>query len=134
MAGFSNHCAQAVINHFFRNISQSSPTTLYLALCVADPTDVTATALTQEVTGAWYARQAIQFEAPSSATDVVTANTAQITYSAVTDSAVTVTHWAIYDALTNGNLLASGAFTASKVLNVDDVFVVNSGDLTLSFE
>ena len=134
MAGFSNHLAQATINHFFRNQAVSSPAALYLALFVADPTDVTSTALTQEVAAGWYARKSIQFEAPSDATDVITANTAQLTFSAVTDNAVTVTHWGIFDALTNGNLLASGAFSSSKVLNVDDVFVVNSGDLTLTFD
>lgn len=134
MAGFSNHLAQATINHFFRNVSQSSPGAHYLALFVQDPTDITATALTREVSGAWYARQVVQFDAPADGTDVTTANTAQLTYNAVTGSAITVTHWGVFDASTNGNLLASGEFTATKVLNVDDVFVVNSGDLVLTFD
>lgn len=134
MAGFSNHLAQAAINHFFRNQSVSAPSSHYLALFVADPTDVTATALANEVSAAWYARQAVAFEAPADLTDVITANTAQITFSAVTSNAVTVTHWGIFDAATNGNLLGSGAFTVSKVLNVDDVFVVNGGDLVLTFD
>jgi hypothetical protein len=134
MAGFSNHLAAAAINHFFRNQSVAAPSAHYLALCVADPTDVTATALSNEVSAAWYGRQAIAFEAPSSGTDVDTANSAQVTYSAVTGAAVTVPYWAIFDASTNGNLLASGAWATSKVLNVDDVFVVNGGDLILTFE
>lgn len=134
MAGFSNHLAQAVINHFFRNTTQSSPATLYLALFVADPTDVTTTALANEVSAAWYARQVVQFEAPDNATDVTTANTAQIAFSAVTSAAVAITHWGVFDALTNGNLLGSGALTTSKTLNVDDVFVVSGGDLVLTFD
>jgi hypothetical protein len=134
MAGFSNNLAQATINHFFRNVSQSAPANHYLALFIADPTDVTATALTNEVSASWYARQSISFDAPSNATDVITANTAQILFSAVTGTAVTVTHWGIFDASTTGNLMCSGAFATSKTLNVDDVFVVNSGDLTLTFD
>ena len=134
MAGFSNHLAQAVINHFFRNTTQSSPANLYLALFLADPTDVTTTALANEVAATWYARRQVQFEVPANATDVNTANTAQITYSAVTGAAVTVTHWGVFDALTNGNLLGSGALTTAKTLNVDDVFVINGGALVLTFE
>ncbi len=134
MAGFSNHLAQAVINHFFRNQSVSAPSSHYLALFVADPTDVTATALTNEVSGSWYARKTVAFESPSDATDVVTANTAAVTFDAVTTAAVTVSHWGIFDASTVGNLLASGEFTTAKVLNVDDVFVVNAGDLTLTLD
>lgn len=134
MAGFSNHLAQASINHFFRNISQSAPTSHYLALFIADPTDVTATALSNEVTGAWYARQVVAFDAPAGGTDVTTANTAKITFPATTDNAVTVTHWGVFDALTTGNLLASGALDSSKVLNVDDVFVLNTGELVLTFD
>lgn len=134
MAGFSNHLAQAAINHFFRNQPVSAPANHYLSLFVADPTDVTSAALTNEISAAWYARQAVSFEPPSDAADVVTENTAQVTFHAVTDSAVTVTHWGIFDASTVGNLLASGEFATSKVLNVDDVFVVNAGDLTLTFD
>jgi hypothetical protein len=134
MAGFSNHLAQATINHFFRNVSQSAPTNHYLALFVADPTDVTGTALSNEISAGWYGRQQVQFDAPADGTDVTTANAAQLTYSAVTGSAVTVTHWGVFDTATNGNLLASGAFSTTKVLNVDDVFVVNSGDLVLTFD
>lgn len=134
MAGFSNHLAQAAINHFFRNQSVSAPSAHYLALAVQDPTDVTSAALSAEVTGAWYARQSVQFEAPSDATDVSTTNTAQVVFPATTGSAVTVTHWMVFDALTNGNLLGSGALTVSKTLNVDDVFVVNGGELVLTFD
>lgn len=134
MAGFSNHLAQATINHFFRNVSQSSPTNRYLALFVADPTDITTTALSNEVSAGWYARQSVQFDAPADGTDVTTANTAQLTFNAVTGSAVTVTHWGIFDASTTGNLLASGAFSSTKVLNVDDVFVVSAGALVLTFD
>lgn len=134
MAGFSNDLAQKVINHFFRNVTISSPTNHYLALFVADPTDVTATALSNEISADWYSRKSVSFDAPADGTDVNTANTAQITFSAVTGSAVTVTHWGIFDASTSGNLQASGAFSTTKVLNVDDVFVVNSGDLVLTFD
>ena len=131
MSGFSTNLAQKVINHFFRNVSQTATAATYLALFVADPTDDNVTA--NEVSAAWYGRQQVTSWAAPVGTGATTSNSNQIVYSAVTDAAVTVTHWAIYDAATSGNLLGSGALTSTKVLNVDDVFVANAGELVLDF-
>lgn len=132
MAGFSTHLAQALINHVFRGQTYSAPTHAYLALFVADPTDNNVTS--NEVTGSWYGRQSVTSWTAPTGTGVATANSNQIVFNAVSGSAVTVTHWGLYDASATGNLLASGAFSSSKVLNVDDVLAVNAGDLTLTFE
>lgn len=132
MAGFSTHLAQALINHVFRNQDYAGPNGIYLALFVADPTDNNVTA--NEVTGSWYARQSVSSWTAPTGTAVATANSNQVVFNAVSGSAVTVTHWGLYDAVSTGNLMASGAFTTSKVLNVDDVLAVNAGDLVLTFE
>ena len=134
MAGFSNHLAQATINHFFRKQPVTGPAAHFLALFSSDPTDVTSTALTRELAGAWYARQAVAFDVPVDTADVSTANTAGLTFPAVTVSTVTATHWGVMDASTVGNLLASGEFTVPKVLNVDDVPKLNAGELVLTFD
>ncbi len=132
MAGFSTFLAQAAINHFVRRVAQPVPAGTYLAMCVADPTDNNITA--NEVTGAWYARQNITAWSAPIGTGTTTANSNQVSFPAVTGNAVTLTHWAIYDAATSGNLLFSGALTVSKVLNVDDVLVINASDLSLDFQ
>lgn len=132
MAGFSTHLAQALINHVFRGQSYTAPTSVYLAMFVADPTDNNVTA--NEVSGAWYARQEVTSWAAPVGSGVSTSNSNQIVFSAVTGSAVTITHWGIYDAVTTGNLLASGVLPAPKVLNVDDVLALNANDLVLTFE
>lgn len=132
MAGFSTHLAQALINHVFRGQAYTSPSSVHLALFVADPTDNNLTA--NEVVGSWYGRQPISSWTAPTGTGVATANSNQIVFSAVTGSPVTVTHWGLYDAANSGNLLASGAFSATKVLNVDDILAVNAGDLQLTFE
>lgn len=137
MSGFSEDLSQKICNYFFRNATGGTPPTsqCYLGLCIADPTDNTATALTNEISAGWYARQSISFDAPSiSAGTVITANTGTVTFPAVTGSAVTVTHWALFDALTTGNLRASGALTASKVLNVGDVPTWAAGDFDLTLD
>ena len=131
MSGFSVYSAQKVFPFLFGRDANTMPPGNYLALCVADPTDENITA--NEVSAAWYARQAVgAWQAPTG-TSTTTSNSNQVTFPAVTGSAVTVTHWGIYDAISGGNLLASDALTAAKVLNVNDVFVVNPGDLTLNF-
>lgn len=132
MAGFSTHLAQALINHVFRGQNYAAPNGIYLALFVADPTDNNITA--NEVTGAWYGRQSVNSWAAPTGTAVSTANSNRVVYNAVSGSAVTVTHWGLYDAATSGNLLASGAWTQPKLLNIDDVLAVNANDLTLAFE
>ena len=134
MSGFSNHSAQQVINHFIRRIAQPVPDGTFLALMTADPTD--ANDSSKEVTGAWYARQEVtSWLAPVNATDYTyTANTNDIAFNAVTGGAATVTHYAVYDALTAGNLLSSGPFPTTKVLNVDDVPTLKAGEGILKFK
>lgn len=132
MAGFSTHLAQALINHVFRGQTYSAPSSVYLALFVADPTDNNVTS--NEATGSWYTRQQVTSWTAPVGTGVTTANSNQIVFNAVTGQAVTITHWGLYDGVSTGNLLASGQFASSKVLNVDDVLAVNANDLKLTFE
>lgn len=132
MAGFSTQLAQDIANCFFKNTAKTGPGTLYLALFTGNPTDDTATAISKEVSGGWYTRQIIAFGAPSALDPVTISNTGQIIFNAVTTSATNVTYWGIFDASTAGNLMCSDAFATTKILNVDDVFVVNIGDCVLS--
>lgn len=132
MSGFSTYLAQKLIDHTLRGAAYTAPANLYLALFTADPTDDNVTA--NEVTGAWYGRKSITSWTAPVGTGTVTSNSNALTFNAVSGSAVTVTHWGLYDALTSGNLMFSGAWDVSKVLNVDDVFTVNAGDLDLDFQ
>ena len=137
MSGFSTFLAQAVINHFVRRVSQPVSAGTYLALFVADPTDNNITA--NELSGAWYARQSIASWSAPTGTGTSTSNSNQVAFDAVTDNAVSVSYWGIYDAPASGNLLFSGPFMSGgspvvKVLNVDDVFIVNASDFGLDFQ
>lgn len=132
MAGFSNYLAQAVINHFVRRSTQSVPAGMHLALFVADPTDANDT--TKEVVAAWYGRQSVSSWSVPSGTVTSTSNSNAVTFNAVTGAPVTITHWGLYDAATSGNLLYSGALSASKTLNINDQFVVDAGALVLDFQ
>lgn len=134
MSGFSNDLAQKVISHFFRGVTISAPANHYVSFFTEDPTDVTATAATKELSAPWYVRKPISFDAPSDATDVTTANSAQVTFDAVTGSAATITHWGVWDTVSGGNLQASGAWPTPKVCNVGDIPVIATGELVLQFD
>jgi hypothetical protein len=132
MSGFSTYLAQAVLNHVLRGAAYTPPAGTYLALAVADITDDNVTA--NEVTGAWYARQQVTSWAAPVGSGVSTSNSNAMAYSAITGSAVSVTHWGLYDAATSGNLLACGVFTDAKVGNVNNRLRVAAGEIALSFD
>ena len=126
MAEMSNYLENALINATLRNTSYTSPTTTYLALYTSDPTDAdTGT----EVTGGSYARQAITFGAPSNG---VTTNSAAIEFPQATASWGTVTHVAIRDASSSGNLLFHTPLDTSKTIANGDVFKITTGSLSVT--
>lgn len=126
MAEMSNYLENALINATLRNTSYTSPTTVYLALYLDDPTDAdTGT----EISGGSYARQAITFGAPSNGTST---NSAAIEFPAATANWGTITHVGIRDALTSGNLLYHTALDASKTINNGDIFKILTSNLSVT--
>ena len=113
----SNYLRGKVTDHVLRNVSYTSPTTVYVSLHTSDPT-VNGTAGT-EISAAWYARQPAAFSVQVTAGQ--TTNSGTITYPGVATSAVTVTHFAIWDAATLGNMLEFAPLSASKTFSITDV-------------
>jgi hypothetical protein len=145
MAAFTDFSENKIIDWLFRaqaiGITGASaaagtgPTSLYVGLLTANPTDSTAGT---EVTGGSYARvavtsslanwagtQAAASTVASSGTSGTTSNNAAITFPAPTANWGTITGVGIYDATTAGNLLIYSALTTSKT--------VNNGDAAPSF-
>ena len=128
MSALSNDLETKLINHILRNTQHTTPgTSIYIALFTDDPgEDASGT----EVTGGSYVReQCSSWDAP---TDGATANTAAITFTQATASWGTVSHVAIFDAETVGNMLFYGALTASKAIDDGDTFEIPAGDLDVS--
>jgi hypothetical protein len=126
MAEMSNYLENALINATLRNTSFTSPTTVYVALYTTDPTDPNTGT---EVSGGSYARVAVTFGAPSNG---VSTNSANVEFPTCTSSWGTITHIGIMDALTTGNLLYHTALTTSKVIDVDDIFRITTGNLSVT--
>ena len=125
MAEMGNYLETALINAVLRNTSYTSPTTTYLALYTSDPTDAdTGT----EITGGSYVRQAITFGSPSNGTST---NSAAVEFPQATADWGIISHVAIRDAVTSGNLLFHTALDASKTINNGDVFKITAGNLSV---
>ena len=108
----------------------TGPATLYVGLLTAAPSD---SAAGTEVSGGSYARVAVTSglsawagtqgagtTVASTGTGGTTSNNAAITFPAPTANWGVVTHFAIYDAATAGNLLYWAALTTSKTINNGD--------------
>jgi len=130
MSDMTNYLEAALMNHTFRNSAYSSPTTVYLALfTTATADDGTGT----EVTGGSYARQPVAFAAGSQVNGAYQiANSADVEFPIATANWGTVTHAAMFDALSGGNMLIHGALTTSRTVNTNDQIKFSAGDLKLS--
>ncbi len=122
----SNYLENALINVTLRNTSYTSPTTVYVSLHTADPTDAgTGT----EVSGGSYVRKSATFAAPSNG---VSATSADVTFDQATASWGTITHIGIWDAESTGNMLYHTPLTTSKTIDSGDIFKIASGSLTVT--
>jgi hypothetical protein len=113
----SNYLRGKITDHVLRNVAYASPATVYVALHTSDPT-VNASPGT-EIGAAWYVRQPAAFAAQVTAGQ--TANSGTITYPGVEGSAVTVTHFSLWDSATLGNMLEFAPLSANKTFQVTDV-------------
>lgn len=124
---FSNYLENKVLDHVFGGVAYTAPATLYVGLFTTDPGEAgTGT----EVSGGSYARQTIAF----TVTGAQASNTAAVEFPTATASWGTITYAAIYDALSGGNLLASGALTTSKTIDSGDVFRIPAGDFDINLD
>jgi len=128
MGSISDYLENELLDHVF-NASYTPPATVYLALSTSDPTD-DASGLS-EPSGNGYARKAITFGAAASRT--ITQST-DVTFDQATGSWGTISHWALMDAETSGNMMAHGAFAESKQVVDGNTPYVSSGEVYIEFQ
>lgn len=128
MSAASDYLENKLLDHTLRNTAFSQPSALYLGLFTAD-TGLEANSPSAEVSGGSYARKTVTFAAASSGS---AATNATVTFDTATANWGTITHVAVMDAATSGNVLFWGAVTTSKTIESGDTFQVSSGNLTIS--
>jgi hypothetical protein len=135
MSAASNYLENKVLDHVLTSTAYTAPTTRYLALFNNTSTNAAANleagTLTDETSssGTAYARMPVTFAAASGGSS---ATNATVTFPAATANWGTITHVAVMDAGTSGNVLFWGAVTTSKTIETGDTFQVTSGNLTIS--
>lgn len=129
MGSKSDYLENELLDHVLRNSAYSAPAAVYLALFTADPGE--AGSLANEVSAGDYSRQAITFGTAAASGSI--SNTTLITFTAAAaNNWGTITHWAICDASTSGNVLYYGALDVSRAVGIGDSCEVPIGDLTVT--
>ena len=123
---FSNFLETEILDHVFAGAAYTAPTTKYLALFTAVADGETGSVT--EVSGGGYARQTVAFTTSGN----TTSNNAAVEYPTATANYGTVTHVAVFDASSSGNMMAYAALSSNKTIETGDVFRVPSGDLDIT--
>ncbi len=134
MAGLSDYAEKKVLDHTLGTTAYTKPTTVYAALFTSDPTDAgTGTEVSTTSTG--YARQAITFSAATTTSGNSSAvNSADVLFPVATAAWGTLTYVGLYDAVTGGNLIWSGALSTSKTISNTDQFRLPAGNVTVTLD
>jgi hypothetical protein len=132
MGAIGTYLQNALLSGTLKNSNYSSVTTVYIGLHTANPTSSTATALSNEVSGNAYVREAAAWGSVSGGS--VSTN-ATITWPQASPSGWgTVSYISIWDGSTlgAGNLLYYGALGSSVTVNATDQVSILSGNLTVT--
>jgi hypothetical protein len=120
---FSNYLENRVLKAEFTDVP------VYLALMTSASSDgvpgAEATMMTQ------YVRKLITFSQP---VDGSISNTLLVDYGIVEGAGTTITHWAVFDAVTSGNMKAYGDFDPVQTVSVNNNIVVPANGITISLD
>lgn len=129
MSSFSDYTENLLLNWLLTTNSATRPTAWYIGLFTAAPSD---TGGGTEVSGSGYARVATGTMSISG-TATTASNAAAIEFAAASGGNWgTITHAAIFDASSGGNMLAWAPLTTSRTINSGDVFRIPASSLTVT--
>jgi hypothetical protein len=131
MGSFSDYWENKVLDHIFGKGSYTPPT-IYVGLSTADPTD-SGTAIA-EPSGNGYARVQTSASDWNAAANGSLNNAGNITFAQASGNWGTITHFALFDSATAGNMLAHGALSQSKSIGESDTARFEAGDLQISLD
>lgn len=113
----TTYMANKILDHVFKTAAYTLPTNYYMALSVnSNPLDTGAGLV--EPSGNAYAR--VQSDSWTTSTTGSLMNNGAITFPQATASWGTITHWAIIDASTSGNVLLYAPMTTARAVGRND--------------
>jgi len=128
MGSISDFLEDELIDHVF-DTGAYSPPTIYVALSTTEPAD-DGTNVTEPADG--YAR--VAHSSWDAAASRLTENTGTVTFPQASGSWGTITHYALYDAPTDGNMLGAGALSVSKDVVTGNTPTIADGEIEISFD
>ena len=129
MSSFTNYTENLVLTWLLTNGSATRPTAWYVGLFTAAPSDAGGGT---EVSGNGYVRKATG-TITVSGTDTTAINSAAIEFDPASGGNWgTITHAAIFDAETSGNMIAWAQLTTARTINDGDVFRIPATSLTVT--
>lgn len=128
MGSISDFLENELLDHVFQ-VGAYPPPTVYICLSTADPTD-DASGIAEPV-GNNYARKA--HAAWNTAAARAITNNGVITFNQASGAWGTITHYAIYDHATAGNMLAHGSLTTGKVIVNGNAPNIPDAEISVSF-
>ncbi len=127
MGQFSTYAQNKILDHILKVASFTQPTHLYVALSRANP--LADGSGIDEASSGSYARKIC--DDWDIASQRKTRNAVELVFATPTGAWGTLTHWAVYDALSGGNMIAFGALTATKSVATGNVVSVKAGDIEI---
>jgi hypothetical protein len=130
MASFTDYTENKVLDHVVGKTSFTMPS-IWIALFTAAPSD---TGGGTEATGGSYARKSTAGADWAAASGGATSNAAAITFVTPSASWGTVTHFALMDASTAGNMIAWSSLTTPQAIGTGNTvsFAIGELDVTLT--
>lgn len=130
MAGYSDYTENKLLDHSTGKTSFTMPS-VWVGLYTATPSDAGGGT---EVSGGSYARKSTAGADWAAASAGSTSNAAAITFVTPSGSWGTVTHFALFDAATVGNMLMWNVLTASQAIGTGNTVSFAIGALVLTLD
>ena len=123
----SDYLERKNLDHNLGTTTFTKPTAVYVALLSSNPTDAGAGS---EVTGGSYSRKTTTFTPAATNASVTSAsNVSDLVWTNLPTT--TISHVAIFDAPTGGNMLYHAPLTANKSVASGDGYTVSIGQLVV---
>jgi len=130
MSSFTDYTESLVLTWLFTGSSATRPTAWFVGLFTAAPSD---TGGGTEVSGNGYARKATGTMSVSGTSPTTATNSAAIDFDPASGGNWgTITHIAIFDASTSGNMLGWAQLATSRTINDGDQLRIPAGDLDIT--
>ncbi len=121
---WTTYSANKINDHVLGVASYTAPATLYLALYIGDPLGAGT-----EVSDPAYARKVVAFSAAAAGTST---NSGEVIFNQATEGWGTLSHFAVFDAVTGGNMLRAGSLAQAEGVNPGNVIRFDPSTLSLT--